>query len=94
MEENHSDKVITNELIANLKNRMEDDLYLQSNHLEAVVLDEEKMAEYNEVFADIVAAKRKELYQLRHRNEFDDEVIRKEEAWIDLEQEKINHSVH
>ncbi|MDJ1471286.1 Na+/H+ antiporter [Xanthocytophaga flava] len=94
LEENHSDKVITNELIANLKNRMEDDLYLQSNHLEAVVLDEEKMAEYNEVFADIVAAKRKELYQLRHRNEFDDEVIRKEEAWIDLEQEKINHSVH
>jgi len=87
-------EVETNELVANLKQRIETDTRLTRQHLSSLDCDTEDFDEYNRILSDIITTKRNELIRLRTRNEFDDEVIRKEEAHIDLEEEKLDHPIH
>ncbi|QDK79373.1 Na+/H+ antiporter [Spirosoma sp. KCTC 42546] len=94
LQENYAEESSNNELVENLKNRMESDLHQTKRHLDSVESDGENIAQYNEIIADIIRVKRDMLHQLRSKQEFDDEVIRKEEARMDLEEEKIDHPIH
>ena len=94
LNEKHALEILNNELVGNLKNRLESDLYLTSQHLDSLECNAEQVIQYNEILTDVIAAKRRELRRLRRKQEFDDEVIRKEEARIDLEEEKIDHPIH
>lgn len=84
----------TNELVSNLKDRIENDIQLTQKHMDALACDGQKIAQYNQIRTDVIKAKRDALHQLRGKLEFDDEVIRQEEAQIDLEEEKLNHPIH
>ncbi|MVM37661.1 Na+/H+ antiporter [Spirosoma sp. HMF3257] len=92
--ENYAEEAGSNELVANLKSRMESDVHQTKRHLDSVESDSENVAQYNEIMAEIIQIKRDELHRLRSIQEFDDEVIRKEEAQMDLEEEKIDHPIH
>jgi NhaP-type Na+/H+ or K+/H+ antiporter len=94
LEQKHAVTTVRNELVANLKNRLESDIGLTKQHLDSLECDGEQIAEYNRVVTELISAKRSELRQLRRKAEFDDEVIRKEEARLDLEEEKTNHPIH
>lgn len=47
------------------------------------------MKDFNMVLLDIGEAQRKELFRIRKENAYDDKVIRREEAGVDLEQTKV-----
>lgn len=94
LETTHAVQANRNELVANLKNRLESDISLTTQHLDSLECDGEQIAEYNRVVTEVITAKRRELRRLRRKAEFDDEVIRKEEARLDLEEEKTNHPIH
>ncbi len=94
LRENYADQLSTNELVENLKNSIESELHQTKRHLDSVENDGESLTEYNQIMADIISVKRDELHRLRNVQEFDDEIIRKEEARIDLDEEKINHPIH
>ncbi|SFC90771.1 Na+/H+ antiporter [Spirosoma endophyticum] len=89
LHENYAKESSTNELVENLKNRMESDLHQTKRHLDSLESDGDNVTKYNEIVTDIINVKREELHRLRSVQEFDDEVIRKEEAQMDLEEEKL-----
>ena len=93
LHDNYAAESSTNELVENLKNRMESDLHQTKRHLDSLESDGDNVARYNEIMTDIINVKREELHRLRNVQEFDDEVIRKEEAQMDLEEEKVNHPI-
>ncbi|WP_460975809.1 Na+/H+ antiporter [Spirosoma knui] len=94
LNEKYSLHALNNELVGNLKNRIESEVYLTTQHLDSLACNEEQVREYNQILVEISAVKRRELHKLRTKQEFDDDVIRKEEARIDLEEEKIDHPIH
>ncbi|GAB4024318.1 Na+/H+ antiporter [Spirosoma gilvum] len=94
LHEHYTDELTSNELVDNLKNRIETELHQTKRHLDSMETDGEAVNTYNRVITDLIKVKRDELHRLRTIQEFDDEVIRKEEARMDLEEEKINHPIH
>ncbi|GAB3881918.1 Na+/H+ antiporter [Spirosoma agri] len=94
LQENYATESGNNELVKNLKDRLESDMHQTKQHLHCLESDDENVTEYNQIIADIIAVKRTELQRLRGKQEFDDDLIRKEEARMDLEEEKINHPIH
>lgn len=80
-----------NDLLTNLKNRLEGGLLL--SQLIASDGDGARLTRYNETVAQLHRIKRRELEKLRHQEEFDDDVIRKVEAQLDLEEEKSDHAI-
>ncbi|MFD2936230.1 Na+/H+ antiporter [Spirosoma flavum] len=94
LQDNYADELSTNELVENLKNRMESDSHQTKRHLDTLENDSENVTQYNEILTDIINVKRDELHRLRSKDEFDDHIIRQEEARMDLEEEKISHPMH
>ncbi|GAB3914673.1 Na+/H+ antiporter [Larkinella knui] len=80
-----------NDLLVNLKNRLEGGLLL--SQLITSDGDGAQLTRYNETVAQLHRIKRRELEKLRHQEEFDEDVIRKVEAQLDLEEEKSDHAI-
>jgi CPA1 family monovalent cation:H+ antiporter len=85
----------SNELISRLQERMENELKLTTNTLDALEWnDEAKRAalhQYHRVLLDVLRVQREELFLLRRHNAFEDEVLRQQEAQLDLDEEKVRH---
>jgi CPA1 family monovalent cation:H+ antiporter len=94
LDEKYADIVRSNELVGNFRAHLENDIDSTAYHLKSLECDGIKIKEYNRVLSRVIGAKRKELHRLRAKDEFDDDVIRKEEARMDLEEEKIDHPIH
>lgn len=94
LQDHYADESNTNELVKNMKDRLENDLHQTKRHLNSSEEDGENVARYNQIRAEMIVAKRYELQQLSREQEFDDDVIRGEQARMDLEEEKSNHPVH
>ena len=94
VQQEYATEIAENELVENLKNRLVADVQLTGQRLSSLDCGVEKMEEYNRVITGVTRAKRQVLLTLRRQASFDDEVIRKEEARIDLDEEKIDHPMH
>jgi CPA1 family monovalent cation:H+ antiporter len=94
VESHHAAEAQRNELVADLKVRLERDTLLTTRQVGSPESNAEKVARYNRVVADVIAAKRRELHRLLRNGEFDEDILREEEARLDLEEEKINHPIH
>ena len=84
----------TNELIARLQQRMETEVQLTANTLNALEWDEAKreaLHQYHRVLLDVLRVQREELFTLRRHNTFEDEALRQQEAQLDLDEAKIRH---
>jgi CPA1 family monovalent cation:H+ antiporter len=81
-----------NELVANLKTRIESDVHLTNERLDSLedCRRDNTIGRFREVVMDVIEVQRKELYRIGRETEFSDEVIRRHEAQLDLEEEKIS----
>lgn len=81
-----------NELVSLLKNNLESDIEETHQRLESLECDtmaQEEIERYNHVLLDIYAEQRKELFLLRKEKAFSDEIIRKQELQLDLDEAKV-----
>lgn len=84
---------VDNALVANLKTRYENESGLIANHSGTSEPETEKetVDEFRKVFAELIKAQRRELMKFRTQEGFEDEIIRKHENQLDLEEEKVKH---
>lgn len=89
--------LVNNELVGLLKKNMEEDITEIRARLESLECDtmaKEEIERYNQVLAELYVRQRDELFQLRRAEAFSDDVIRKQEAQIDLDETKIQNHTH
>lgn len=95
--ENYAGEIEENELVRFLKKDLEDDISSTSQWLESLECedkDKQELEVYNRVLADLYQVKRKELFRLKKSKEFSDEEIRKQEAYLDLDEAKNTQTQH
>lgn len=84
----------SNELIARLRQRMQTEISLTTRTLNALEVNEAGRAalrEYHLVLLAVLEVERQALEHLRHHDAFDDEVLRQQEAQLDLDEAKVKH---
>jgi Na+/H+ antiporter len=93
MEEKYKSQVSENKLVADLKTRLEGDAMATSLQLESSEPEAEKehIEEFHRIFSQLIRVQRKELRKFRRKHGFDDEVIRKHETQMDLDEERVKH---
>src|SRR5687767_11590460 len=93
MNEKYPAEQSSNKLIADLKLRMESDVQVSAHQLVSSqpATEKEQVEEFQRVFSDLIGVQRKELRRFRTKDGFDEEVIRKHEMQMDLEEERVKH---
>lgn len=84
-----------NELVDNMKKQLQSNISLFNQKLESLECDETETNEralYNRVLKDIISVQRKELQRLRKQRLFEDDVLRRQEARLDLDEAKISYN--
>jgi monovalent cation/hydrogen antiporter len=98
LNEKFANDIMENELVGLLKGNLENDLDETQQRLESLECDtlaQEELERYHHVLLDLYAEQRKELFKLRTEKAFSDEVIRKQELQLDLDEARVsNHSLH
>jgi CPA1 family monovalent cation:H+ antiporter len=92
LEKKYGQLVQQNGLVKTLKKRFENEIGITSENIENLQSDENELTEmqdYRKVLLEIGEAQRNELFELRKDHAYDDEVLRREESRVDLEQTKI-----
>ena len=87
----------TNELISALQHRMQAEAQRTGNLLDALDYDETKrqaLQRYHQVLLDVLRVQREELFVLRSQDTFEEEMLRHQEAQLDLDEAKISHMPH
>jgi Na+/H+ antiporter len=94
LQQQYAQELQENELIGRLQQRMETEAQLTAHTLESLEEDEserEVLRNYHRVLLDVLCVQRTELHQLRRQNIFEDEVLRQQEAQLDLDEAKVRH---
>ena len=94
LEEKYQTQMETNDLLKNLKKQLETDISLTWQKLKCLECfndEREDVRFHNEVLLELIDVQRKELFLLRKEKSFDDNIIRKQEAQLDLDEAKLNH---
>ncbi|TGE05447.1 Na+/H+ antiporter [Hymenobacter fodinae] len=97
MDQHYGRDMQQNELIKALQQRMQAEAQRTGNLLEALDYDETKrqaLKRYHQVLLDVLRVQREELFVLRHEDVFDEEMLRHQEAQLDLDEAKISHMPH
>ncbi|MBO2010696.1 Na+/H+ antiporter [Hymenobacter negativus] len=84
----------SNELIARLQQRMQTEINLTTRTLNSLEVNEagrDALRQYHLVLLDVLNVEREALAHLRHHDSFDDEVLRQQEAQLDLDEAKVKH---
>jgi len=92
LSEKHADLLKSNTLVKTLKQKLENEVGFTRLNIESLkITDDEKeqVKEYNRVLLDIGDFQHKKLSSLGMHTLYDEDVIRREEVRIDLEQNKI-----
>jgi monovalent cation/hydrogen antiporter len=92
LEEKYQDSLESNTLVKNYKQKLEEDLDLTRANIECLKEDENEMHqvnEFNRILLDLGEFQTRQLTVLRLQEVFDEDIIRREEDRIDLEQNKI-----
>ncbi|MBC6700418.1 Na+/H+ antiporter [Hymenobacter puniceus] len=97
MERNYVADMQENELIKALQQRMQAEAQRTGNLLEALDYDDSKrqaLKRYHQVLLDVLRVQREELFVLRSQDVFEEEMLRHQEAQLDLDEAKISHMPH
>ncbi|MBC6610451.1 Na+/H+ antiporter [Hymenobacter sp. BT507] len=97
MAQHYAADVQHNELIRALQQRMQAEAQRTGNLLEALDYDETKrqaLQRYHQVLLQVLHVQREELFVLRREDVFDEEMLRHQEAQLDLDEAKISHMPH
>jgi Na+/H+ antiporter len=93
LEEKYAKEVEGNELVKNLKDRLENDISLTAQRMESLECDDNQASEirvYNRVLIDIINVQRSELIVLRREKAFEDELLRKQTEQLDLNEARLS----
>jgi Na+/H+ antiporter len=88
----YQQEVSENELVQNLKDRLENDISLTSQRLESLECSETERKEinlYRTILKDIIAEQRKVLIKLRKEPNANDSLLRKHTSQLDLNEARI-----
>ncbi|TGE26458.1 Na+/H+ antiporter [Hymenobacter metallicola] len=94
---NYEADIQENEMISALQHRMQAEAQRTGNLLEALDYDETKrraLQRYHQVLLDVLQVQREELFVLRQEDVFEEEMLRHQEAQLDLDEAKISHMPH
>jgi Na+/H+ antiporter len=97
MDQHYLTDMQENELIKALQQRMLAEAQRTGNLLEALDYDETKrqaLQRYHQVLLDVLRVQREELFVLRREDAFEEEMLRHQEAQLDLDEAKISHMPH
>ncbi len=95
--EKYKNKVAENEFLALYSASLQSDITHLEQNINAVecdVSERENIATYHHILKEIYALQRKELFKMRKEKLFSDEVIRKAELQLDLNDLKITETEH
>ncbi|AII51771.1 Na+/H+ antiporter [Hymenobacter sp. APR13] len=95
--QHYPDDIRENELISALQHRMQAEAQRTGNLLEALDYDDTKrqaLKRYHHVLLDVLQVQREELFVLRREDVFEEEMLRHQEAQLDLDEAKISHMPH
>jgi Na+/H+ antiporter len=93
LEEHYANEIEENELVKNLKDRLENDISLTAQRLDSLECDDMERQEinlYNKVLIDIINVQRRELIVLRQEKGFEDELLRKQTEQLDLNEARLS----
>ncbi len=93
MEKNYPKESSQNKIVQVFLKRVKNDVQISEQHLDDTdfKVDNAMVEEFRKVFRDVIDAQRHQLLKFRERFEFDEEVIRKHETQLDLEEERMKH---
>ena len=91
LKQQYGSQVADNPLLAELKKRLESGLLI--NQLTTTQDTKSWLAPYRDALTRLHGVKRSELDRLRKQEDFDEDVLRKAEAQLDLEEEKRDHPI-
>lgn len=92
LESQYTDLMKQQPMLQSLHKQLSNDLQLTRNFLEAEDCNEKERHSslvYNSIYLELLGIQRDRLFQLRGKDLFEDELIRKIEGQLDIEQEKI-----
>lgn len=95
--DNYGSDIQDNELIGALQHRMQAEAQRTGTLLESLDYDESKrlaLQRYHQVLLDVLQVQREELFVLRREDVFEEEMLRHQEAQLDLDESKIHHMPH
>ncbi len=95
LQENYDYQCKHNELIVNLKADFQKSLKEERNTLQLLKkgdIDKKDIMAYHQIMRDLISLQRDELHKLKSNKDYDDEVIRKEEWRLDLEELSLSSS--
>ncbi|MES2514523.1 MAG: Na+/H+ antiporter [Bacteroidota bacterium] len=90
--EKYQSELENNELVQNLKDRLDSDIALTAQRIDSLVCDEVERGEiqiYNQALIDIIKAQRNELLVLRKERGFEDDIFRKQTEQLDLNEARL-----
>jgi CPA1 family monovalent cation:H+ antiporter len=95
LEEQFENDIVGNEHVNNLKVRLGSSLNYFTNSLEIEPpLDgNNPLKKYQEIALQLLDKQRELLHQMNHRSEFDEDIIRKHLALLDLEETKLREKL-
>jgi CPA1 family monovalent cation:H+ antiporter len=93
LEEKYADEKKQNEHLNNLVTRLQLDLKFFQQDLEELIINGNSLSKFQIIYLELLEAQRKMLYELNHKEEFDEEVIRKYLALIDVEEFKVREKL-
>jgi len=94
LEENYKEERPKDKHLANLLERLKlDVLFLQQDFEALVSTNENSLTSYQRIYLDLLNQQRSWLERMNHHTEFDEELIRKYLALIDLEEYKIREKL-
>lgn len=93
LEQKYPHELQNNDLVQNLDKQLESDISIFSQRLYSLDCEDCGQGEvetYNRVLIDLIGTQRRELFAIKKENIFDDEVLRKQEAQLDLDEARLN----
>jgi monovalent cation/hydrogen antiporter len=93
MEKRYPNEVAENKVLATYLKRIKNEVKITEQHLgdSDFRLDKNVVDEFHKVFAEVIKAQRSELQTFKHLDGYDEEIIRKHETQLDLEEERMKH---
>ncbi|MBW8686842.1 Na+/H+ antiporter [Chitinophaga rhizophila] len=93
LQESYGKEIEENELVANLQHQLQSGIALSTTQLASLECDETEQHEierYHSIRRHLIGLQRKELFRLKKEHLFDDEILRKQEGLLDLEEAEIS----
>ncbi|MDQ2771980.1 MAG: Na+/H+ antiporter, partial [Bacteroidota bacterium] len=94
LQTHHAAEIQANELVGRLQQRIDSEVSLATRTLNTLETDQagrDALRQYHRVLLDVLRVEREALGRLRNHDSFDDEVLRQQEAQLDLDEAKIKH---